>query len=646
MDTRYAYKLEGVDEDWIETGASKRFATYTMVPPGNHVLQVKASNPDGSWSDQINSIQLTVLPPWWQTWWAYSLYVIVFVLMLFVYIRLRTIGLTRKAEVLEKTVEERTAQIREHEKQIQYQAEHLEELLHLKEKLIANISHEFRTPLTLISGPVKRMLNTSDSPENISRLQMVKRNSERLLRLVDQLLGLARLGAEEPLTQSMQPLTSMARMITESFQATAEEKDLKLSMEPGDELWVNCSADALEKILLNLLSNAIKYTPAGGRITVNTALNENDRVALSVNDTGVGIAEKDQQAIFERFHRIDDSAEAVPGAGIGLALVKELAEAHDGKIHLHSRTGEGTRIVVTLPRSKFTPVAEEISRVAVNDEAIALEIESLKRPSDAGLRQAPDQGIDDRPRILVVEDNVDMQNYLVELLSEDYHCDVAGDGQQAVETAFEYIPDLVLCDVLLPKMDGFQVSHALRNDERTSHIPIIMLTARSDRDSRLEGWKEHVDAYLTKPFDDEELKLRISNLLEIRDILKSRFSSQFFEETKSGHSLIKGENGFIEKLECVLEQHHVDPEFGLVQMASEVFMSPRQLQRKLKAIAGHSPTEFLRSYRLRKARDLLRSGKQVALAADAVGFSTPNYFTNCFKAQFGHTPTEYQQQFH
>ena len=246
----------------------------------------------------------------------------------------------------------------------------------------------------------------------------------------------------------------------------------------------------------------------------------------------------------------------------------------------------------------------------------------------------------------IVEDNQDMQNYLFELLSDTYDCDVAADGQQALDKAFEIVPDLVLCDLMLPKLDGFQVTHALREDERTSHIPIIMLTAREDRDSRMEGLAEKVDDYLTKPFDDEELELRIANLLEIRDILKNRYSQRFFDEPLPDRALTDKENGFLEKLEIVLKERHSDPEFDLPHMAAAVHMSTRQLQRKLKAITGHNPAEFLRSFRLRRARELLRKGSQVGLTADAVGFSSPAYFASCFKAQFAQTPSDYQQQFH
>jgi len=642
---RYAYMLEGFDEDWIETDYNNRHATYTNVPPGDYVLRVKAAGTDRQWSGNNTSIRLNILPPWWQTWWAYSVYAIAFFLALFAFIRLRTLSLTRRAALLKKTVKARTVQIREHEQKIQHQAEDLEELLHLKEKLITNISHEFRTPLTLIQGPVKRMLKRTEDQEILSHLQMVKRNSQRLLRLVDQLLGLARLGGEGALPRSTLPLTTTAQSVTESFRVLAEEKDLKLTMEPGDELWVSCAPDALDKILLNLLSNAIKYTPAGGQITVSTSLNQDDMVELSISDTGVGIPEQDQQAVFERFHRVDDCGEAVPGAGIGLALVKELVEAYGGRIQLESKPGEGTTVVVSLPRCTLVPGTQATAQPPVNIEAVELEVESLTR-LDAVPGSVIGTDADSNPSILIVEDNVDMQNYLVELLSDAYHCDRACDGQQALDRAFEHIPDLVLLDVMMPKLDGFQVSHALKEDERTSHIPIVMLTARGDRESRMEGWQEKVDDYLTKPFDDDELKLRIANLLEIRDILKSRFSCYFFEEGKPGQVFNEKENGFMEKLERVLDGHHADPEFNLTGMARQMYMSTRQLQRKLKAITGHNPAEFLRSYRLKKARELLRTGIQVGVTADAVGFSSPAYFTSCFKAQFAQTPSDYQQGLH
>ncbi len=384
---RYAYRLEGYDKDWIGTDADRRIATYTHTPPGNYVLRVKAAGKDGAWGDKQAAIRISILPPWWQTWWACSLYVITFVLALFGYIRLRTRNLRHRARLLRQTVAERTAQIREREQQIVHQAEDLEELLHLKEKLITNISHEFRTPLTLILGPVQRLLQRADNQQDASQLKLIKRNSQRLLRLVNQLLGLAHLGADQPLARSAQPVSATVDTIAESFQPLAEDKGLHLVVERNDELWAHCTPDALEKILLNLLSNAIKYTPAGGSITVSSRPGEYNMVEVSVRDTGIGIPREQHAAVFERFHRVDNSGETVPGAGIGLALVQELVLAHDGEVSLISQPGEGTTITVTLPRCEAGLPQTGKIREASTDEAMALELEAL----GPLLRQARDR---------------------------------------------------------------------------------------------------------------------------------------------------------------------------------------------------------------------------------------------------------------
>jgi CheY-like chemotaxis protein len=439
-------------------------------------------------------------------------------------------------------------------------------------------------------------------------------------------------------------MVPVARAITESFGPLAAQKGLELTFESHGEPWVMAEPDALEIILLNLLSNAVKYTPSGGRIVVTVRSDAEGLAELSVSDSGIGIPEEDQQTVFERFRRAGDNGERIPGAGIGLALVSELVQAHSGKVRLTSAPGEGTRVTVNLPRCEPRAQDEGAEQSPVLSEAVARESELL---SDAVSSPAAEPAAEDdgKPRVLIVEDNGDLRCYLAELLGSDYHCDLAADGAQALEAAFEHIPDLVLLDLMLPKLDGFQVSHALKEDERTSHIPIVMLTARQDRESRLEGWQERIDAYFTKPFDDDELKLRIANLLEIRDILKQRFRNHFFEEPAPQQILNPKESRFVERLEQILEASHGDPEFGLAQMAAGIFMSPRQLQRKLKATLGHNPSEYLRSFRLRRSRELLKTGLQVGTVADAVGFSSPAYFTSCFKAQFGETPSEYQQKF-
>jgi len=642
MVTRYAYKLEGFDQDWIETGATNRNATYTNLPAGDFVLNVRATGRNGQWSNNSASLNLKILPPPWKTWWAYSLYLAVFALLLFAFIHIRTVSLRRRAVELEASVNERTHIILEHEQLIQHQADSLQELLHLKEKLYANISHEFRTPLALILGPIRRLLGKNPDTESQEQLQVVQRNSERLLRLVDQLLALSRLSAQEKPSASAQPLVSHVKAMVESFRPLAVDRDLQLATGRLENLWVNCGTDSLEKILMNLLSNAIKYTPAGGKITVEVYSEDDDMARLSVSDTGIGIPSQEHQAVFDRFHRIGNSGETIPGAGIGLALVRELVESFDGSVSLDSTHGQGTTLTVALPRHAVDSAAPDGTKEVVASAATRREVNSLAQPGSETIPIAVEDE-NGQQTVLVVEDNPDMQNYLQSLLVPDYECLVAGDGHTGLELALEQVPDLVVTDVMMPGLDGYELTEALKEDQRTSHIPIIMLTARSDRESRLKGLSEHADDYLIKPFDDEELLLRITNQLAARDIMKARFSRRVYLEEPLATGLNERERNFLARFETVLEENFADPDLDIGGMASKLAVSTRQLQRKLKALTGHSPAEYLRAYRLKEAARLLGARGQIIKVAFDVGFTSQAYFGTCFKAQFGMSPGQYQR---
>ena len=590
----YGYLLDGFHEDWIESDHEHRVATMTNVPPGNYEFRVRARYERGDWQERRNPISITILPPPWKTWWAYLSYAAALLATITIIYRYRTAALRRRATELEKAVADRTLELRNNEKEIQSLAEGLEIQLERNEQLIANISHEFRTPLTLILGPANRLLRKVEKPENQALLQMIRRNSHRLLRLVDQLLGLSRLKAGDQLAREAQSVNAAVDGIAGSFGPAVVERELKLSTfaEPG--LWVLCTPDTLDNIVLNLLSNAVKNTPEGGSITVHAEGNGEEWVRISVEDTGIGISEQDQKIVFDRFHRLGDQKEQQPGSGIGLALVKELVIEHGGRVELTSQLQKGTTVSVTLPRTSMPADTVEggpAVRIAGRTE---LEVETA-RESESAPKPASNLADSDRPLVLVVEDNADMRHYLYELLVSQFDCIEAENGDDAVQLAVEYVPDLVLCDIVLPGMDGFHVAHVLKEDERTCHVPIILLTARHDRESRLEGWKEKVDGYLTKPFNDEELLLRISNLLEIREILKSRFTDHFFSENGKNGMQPK-DRAFLNKLESEMEKHHADEHFGLEQMADVLYVSPRQLQRKLKAVTGQNPAGFLRAY--------------------------------------------------
>jgi len=642
--TQYAYRLMGFNSDWVITDNSNRRANFSGLRPGDYVFQVTRVDDTGIREAEAASLRVSILPPFWMTWWAYAIYVFAAALLFALLVRARTLALTRRSQLLESKVVARTRQIDQNERLIRHQADHLEELLHVKERLFANISHEFRTPLTLILGPIERMRRKAQDSDTRAQLTMVKENSQRLLRLVDQLLGLSRLSAEKPVTKSPQPLLPIATTIVKSFQPLADEKHIQLDVVNGEKLWVSCASDALEKILLNLVSNAIKYTPEGGWVNVRIASAASDIVRLSVSDSGIGINPQDREAVFERFYRAKSNGngtDTIQGAGLGLALVKELAEAYGGSIELDSRVGLGTTVSVLLPRHRVRPVDRE-SNVCISDtNLIPLEI-AASTPTDGAASPSTDGGSNGQSSLLVIEDNVGMQEYLVSLFSDNFDCSVAANGEDGLRIAAEIVPDAIICDVMLPNMDGFDVSKTLKTQQTTSHIPIVMLTGRGDHDSRIKGLRKHVDDYLTKPFNDEELVLRIENLLSARDTLKRRYSRQLFDGSSANGNLNRKEQRFIDKLQAAIDTRFSDPEFRVDQLATAMAMSGRQLQRKLKALVDKSPAEFLRSYRLTIAKKKLSEGTQVGLVAEAVGFSSHTYFASCFKAEFGATPSEFQ----
>lgn len=636
---RYAYQLLGYDSDWIYADSNQRTALYSNLPFGRYTLRVKAANPDGIWDEVGQSLSITILTPFWRTSWAYLLYVVATIAAMLLVIELRTRTLSARAADLENTVAERTREIHENERLIQSQADDLIQLLGLKEMLFTNISHEFRTPLTLILGPINQLLQSDISDKQASHLQLVKQNGQRLLRLVDQLLELSRLDAEEPMTLTLQPISQATNVVADSFRLLAKSRGATFEVNVSDDLWVNASADALERILMNLLSNAFKYTPKGGDISISLT-SRLEHVLLIISDSGVGIPLARQETIFQRFSRVEDTGENVPGAGIGLALVRDIVAVLDGTIDLKSTAGEGTTISVVLRRHSNPEPSSQASAEIVLSESSHAELELLTQSRQ--IVDLPTNDLDDvNPSILIIEDNYDMQQYLVELLSPAYSCMVADDGEAGLHLGLEEIPDIVLCDVMLPKMDGYRVSQKLKSDDRSSHIPIIMLTARGDHDSRLAGLREKVDAYMAKPFDDEELLLRIETLLGAREILRKQIVRQIFDDGHPNSGFGERDRKIIKRLNQIIEEHLLDSRYDIPAMASELAMSERAFQRKLKALTGQTPTQYVRKFRLRKSLDFLREGMSVNKVAESVGFSSPAYFTSRFREEYGDSPTQF-----
>ncbi|MCO7224403.1 two-component regulator propeller domain-containing protein [Pleionea sp. CnH1-48] len=661
---KYAYKLSGWDNDWIVTDHTNRIATYTNIPHGDYRLDIKATDKNGDWREDITSLKLTISPPFWKTNLAYFVYFIIIFLSVYLLLSIRTRSLVRRALVLEQSVKTRTLELAK-------EKETVEQLLVEKNEEFSNISHEFRTPLTLILGPIAQLLASKreqfdeirseksqleQRTEELNRLDVIQRNGFRLLRMVDQLLDMEAFKSNRANRKLPQAIGETIRLIIEAFQDISFDKKVELVTGKIDDIYFDFIPDAIEKITLNLVSNAIKYTPPGGKVYVSATRINQELYEVSIEDTGIGISEGEQTKIFKRFHRvIDKGNETITGAGIGLSLVKRLVEYHDGSISLTSQLGVGTKVVIQLPIINEVEAAD----TRLSSESIRTELVNLGEHDASEEKEVTSNECSihhDLQTLLIIEDNTDMLEYMRKSLVEHYHCLTAKNGLEGIELAKKYIPDLIISDVMMPKMDGFEAIHHLRKMEETSHIPIILLTARGDRQSRLKGWSEKADEYLTKPFDTEELIIRIRNLLGIREILKKRFNESLFttsdslstlnrssdsEDELSDTKLTVHEAKFFDKLNVNLAKNYSNSDFRMVTAASEIGMSERQLHRKLKAICDMTPSEYLRQYRLDKAKSMLENGSTISIVALEAGFSSHSYFGKCFKAKFGLSPTEF-----
>jgi len=527
-----------------------------------------------------------------------------------------------------------------------------EQSLELKDKFIANISHEFRTPLTIINGILDRYLARSDAGEQLKEMQVAKRNGLRLVTMVEQLLELSRLRDNPKITMHYYRLTSLMAMPIDSFSRLAKQNNLSFSSSIPKDLWLECDAQAFEKIMYNLLSNAIKYTPSGGHVDV-TANKENDSIVLDITDNGIGICTAAQGKIFERFERVEDvKNQSTFGVGIGLSLVNELINAHGWRISLTSELGKGSKFSVALPVAMAQKQESELSSSQLANDLLPL----LSEPQSVSTVQMSHS----HKVVLVIEDNVDMQSHIKQVIETQHHCMLAGSGEIGLELAQEYLPDLIVCDLMLTGIDGFAVLHNIKSNELTAHIPVVMLTARSDLESKLKGLNLSADDYLCKPFQQNELLGRIQSCIDNRALLQSAFKRRYDGEqqdsrltnaklnveklTSPGTKQVTVEDKFVEKLEAVVAKNYTEPLLDVSFVAKEMAMSERQLQRKIKVILGTTTNNFIKELRLERAKALLQEGQQIGRIAMDVGFSSQTYFGRCFKEQFGCTPKQYQQK--
>ena len=527
----------------------------------------------------------------------------------------------------------------------------LAEMDELKSRLFSNISHEFRTPLTLILGPLEEMMELEkDKRPKKKTVKMMQRNANRLLDLVNQMLDLSKVDAGSMKLELVEDeIVKTIKIYILSFASLAENKKIKFSHKfPDDKLITWFDPDKLEKIINNLLSNAFKFTQEGGTVKVDVNLTDTasipQKLQLTIEDSGAGIPEGELEKIFDRFHQVEEAAEfEAVGTGIGLALTKELVEVMHGKISVESQVGKGTKFILEIPVGKNHLKESEYIIKGVEDveqklpEAVPVADEE-ECDEETSTREEKELGF---PMVLTIEDHEDIRIHIRENLEDNFKVIEAEHGKSGLEKAVENIPDLIITDLMMPEMDGVELCKRLKTDERTSHIPVIMLTAKASVEDRLEGLETGADAYVTKPFNIKELRLRVTKLIEQRKQLRERFTREITIEPKD-IAVTSADERFLQKAMVCVDEHMGDSDFDVRQFQDEMSMSRMQLFRKLKALTGHTPSEFIRNLRLKRAAKLIEGGfGNVAEVCYEVGFNNLSYFAKCFKELFKVLPSEY-----
>ena len=623
-DIQYAYILEGFEKNWNYVG-KQRMVTYTNLPQGDYVFKVRSTNSDGQWTDNVRSLPITVLPSFWETPWAYFFYVL-FVLLFIVaavYI-LFTIYRLKHKVVMEQ------------------------QLTNMKLRFFTDISHELRTPLTLISGPVEYVLTNKNLPtEAREQLQVVERNTKRMLHLVNQILDFRKIQNQKmKMRVQRMDVVAYTRKIMDSFNAIAEEHQIDFLFEtekPELYLWVD--ADKYEKIIFNLLSNAFKYTPNGKMISV--FIHENEKTVLvGVRDQGIGIAENKRKSIFMRFENlIENNLFNQSSTGIGLSLVKELVDMHKAVITVDSTLGKGSCFCVEFLKGKEH---YDDNTEYLQDDA-SVEVSTLPSGNDGDDTDAS------RPTMLLVEDNQELRLFLRSIFSADYRIAEASDGVEGLEKAELLLPDIIISDVMMPGKDGIAMTRELRANMTTSHIPILLLTAKNTFESKLEGLKYGADDYITKPFSATYLKARVKILHEQRQKLQDLYRDRMMqaalqadeaqEEKPEVPEMSPNDRKFMDKLMELMEKNLDNGDMVVDDLVRELAVSRSVFFKKLKTLTGLAPVEFIKEVRINHAIRLIETGEySMTQIAYMVGINDPRYFSKCFKQKMGMTPTEYRDK--
>ena len=638
---KYAYYLEGLEDTWNFV-SNTTSATYTNLSPGDYTFMVKAANNDGVWNESAKTLQLTVLPPWYRTNLAIACY-----LILFVMISVFAFRLTK-----ERIREKRLIQV-ERARRLQE-----EELNNRKIQFFTNISHEFRTPLTLILNPLESVMH--DQKYRLSKglsekLNIIHKNTARLKRLIDELMDFRKLQLNKfSIKVSEIDVVDFSQEIAEHFNEEAELKNIAMLFESSGKnvkLWSD--PGMLEKVLFNILSNAFKITPDNGTITIGVHQKEVDMIfplidtekklpaiEIFIEDTGSGISQEEVRNVFERFYQVKNmNSQYYGGTGIGLEVVKSFVDLLKGHIVVESEETVGTKFRVFLPMGREHFNTEEfLLGATINEEQVPAANQDI--PETARLEILTGA----KKTLLIVEDNTELRSYLKNELQSEYNVFEAANGQQGLNMAVERIPDLIITDVVMPEMNGFEFCEAIKADLKTSHIPLLMLTAKTMSEDWIKGIDSGADIYLSKPFDLKVLRAQLRRIVKSRQILFDKFG-EGANNVKIPENTSLLDKGFITKVMEYIIDNIADENLNVEQLAEELNLSRSQLYRKIKSLTGHTANEFLRKLRLEKAKEIIENGDaSISEVCYKVGFSSPSYFTKCFKAYFGVLPTEFKQE--
>lgn len=636
---QYSHRLLGFENEW-SIPTTRRTTTYTNLDPGEYIFTVKGSNGDGVWNDLGASLTIAILPPWYRTWWAYILYIISSVIVLLAIRQYELKRLRLKDELLLE----------------QSRSEQLKGIDQMKMRFFQNISHEFRTPLTLILGPIEKLISRLSDETDKRELRMMRRNANRLLRLINQLLDISKLEAGGMKFQAAKDdIVAFVRGVSMSFHSLAERKGIFLDVHSEHkQIPVYFDKDKLEKILVNLIGNAFKFTPENGEVVVGILVRgdltlQKGTVEISVQDTGIGIPQEKIHHVFDRFYQVDTSStRSHEGTGIGLSLVKELIEIHKGTITVSSTPGKGTVFTISFPLGKLHLLQSEIvSGIDFQPIEHVYAQSEVDQPETIIAKELTGSDVQEEniPMLLLIEDNYDVREYIKTYVVQHYRVIEAFDGEEGIRKAKESIPDLIISDVMMPKKDGYEVCNIIKKDQVTSHIPVILLTAKAASEDKISGLEIGADDYLVKPFDSAELLVRVKNLIENRRRLREKYGKEVVTLKPEEITVTSTEQVFLSTVKNIIVQNMSDENFDVEQLAAAVNMSYTQLHRKLKAIIDQSANQFIRTMRLHRAMDILKqNGATVSETAYAVGFGSPAYFTKCFTEQFNVSPSDVRKK--